>query len=314
MTSRMGYDSGCRAASLCFQRFSFLRCCRGSAARRSPPPTPSTRESSPAAILEAAIRTADAEPAAQSAGLEGAPPGHEAISWPTSSWPSACCTSCRNRSRTGTGAATTSRSGGTTSPIPPSTTTPFYINYILHPYWGADVLHPRPGARPGPLAIARLLGPSLDPVRVRRRGPVRAPVLPGSRRHALDRVAAGRVRLRADPQQHQGQAGPARQLGQARAGPHRSPGCRQRPDQSALRRRDPGRPDAVPGHVRLAADLRPPRNRPVCRRRRGRGRDPTASARKARPGVCSWTFAGRPRIAVVGARQRFHFRAARRTY
>ena len=56
----------------------------------------------------------------------------------------------------------------------------------LHPasVLGRDVLHPRPGARPEPLGIARLLDPALDPVRVRRRGPVREAVLPGPRHHA----------------------------------------------------------------------------------------------------------------------------------
>ena len=106
---------------------------------------------------------------------------------------------------TGTAATTTSSKWWDNVTHPGFDDDTLFINYVLASVLGRDLLHPRPGTRPEPLAIVRLLGLSLDPVRVRRRGPVREAVLSGSRRHPRGRLVARRVRLRADPRQHQGQ-------------------------------------------------------------------------------------------------------------
>ena len=290
--SRLEYDSGCRAASLCFQRFSFLRWRRGSADRPSPPPAPSTRaprRSRPLTRVESPA--AEPEPLA-------IPPDWKGVRRDTGYFLGYQFVAIAVLYVMPTSVTNWDRSGDHLEQVVgqrhPSHLGRRRLLHQLPPasVLGRDVLHPRPRARPEPLAIGRLLGPSLDPVRVRRRGPVREAVLSGSRHHAAARLAARRVRLHADPQQHQVQGRPARRLGQVRAGPHRSPGCRQRPDQSTLRRRDAGGVDAVPRPERVAADLRPARSALYAGGARPE-HGPTASAREARPGACSWTCAGR---------------------
>ena len=175
-----------------------------------------------------------------------------------------------------------------------------YINLLLHPYWGATYYirgRERGLSRWQSVGYSALSRPctSSAPRPCSSGRPIR---ISSSRRWSA-RCSASSSSRRSAP--HQGQGRPPRQLGQAGAGPHRSPGRRQRSDQSALRRRDPGRPDAVPGpdgsrptSGPLASALYSGSARP--------GRGPTAFAREARPGACSSTCAGsRVLPAAVGA-------------